>query len=121
MPARFAATRDLLEKELERVNPDTAVKTIDAWEEGLKEVDNKAAKAVLKDLEALKKLLHDPKAKPEKIYQLLGRLGEETTRSAQDAPENQREKLEELGRQLSDAASQGDRDRGRDEERPSAR
>lgn len=121
MPARFAATRDLLEKDLERVNPDTAVKNIEAWEEGLSALDSKGAKGVVKDLEALKKLLHDPKAKAERVYALLGRLGEATQKLAEEAPENQREKLQELGQQLSDAASQGDGDVDAGEDRASAR
>ena len=107
MPARFAATRDLLDKDLEKVNPDTAVKNIDAWEEGLKALDSKGAKAVLRDLEALKKQIGAAKPNEAKIRQLLGKLGEETTKLADEAPEAQQDKLRELGEQLSGAAGEG--------------
>jgi uncharacterized coiled-coil protein SlyX len=108
MPARFAATRDLLAKDLEKVSPDTAVKNIDAWEEGLKALESKAGKAIVRDLEALKKQLTGSKPNGAKIRELLKKLGEETTNSAEDAPENQQEKLRELGRQLTEAAGGGD-------------
>lgn len=101
MPARFAATKTLLEKDLEKVAPDTAVKAIDDWEEGLAKLDTKAGKAIVKDLEALKKQLSGSKPDSGKIKALLAKLGEETTNSAEDAPEAQQEKLRDLGEQLS--------------------
>lgn len=115
MPARFAATRDLLAKDLEKVNPDTAVKNIDAWEEGLNALESKSGKAIVRDLEALKKQLTGGKPNGAKIKQLLKKLGEETTKSAEDAPENQQDKLRELGQQLTEAAG-GDSDGAEDQD-----
>lgn len=108
MPARFAATRDILEKDLEKVNPDTAVKAIDGWEEGLRELDAKGAKAVVRDLEALKKQLTGGKPNESKIRQLLAKLGEETTKLADEAPESQQQKLRDLGQQLTEAGGTSD-------------
>lgn len=101
---QFAATAKLLERDLEKVNPEQAVKNIDSWEEGLGKLESKGAKQVVKDLEALKKALN---GKPRKgtVEKLLAKLGDETTKLADEAPEAQQEKLREIGKALTEAGN----------------
>ena len=101
---QFAATTKLLERDLDKVNPEQAVKNIESWEDGLGKLESKSAKAVARDLEALKKALN---GKPRKgtVEKLLAKLGEETTKLAEEAPEAQQEKLREIGKALSEAGN----------------
>ena len=103
---QFAATAKLLERDLSKVDPEQAVKNIDAWEENLGKVESKGAKAVLRDLEALKKALGG-KPRAGTVEKLLAKLGEETTRLADEAPEAQQEKLRDIGRALTEAGGAG--------------
>jgi hypothetical protein len=99
---QFAATTKLLERDLEKVNPDQAVKNIETWEESLNGLESKSAKAVAKDLEALKKALTG-KPRAGSVEKLLAKLGQETTRLADEAPEAQQEKLRDIGKALTEA------------------
>lgn len=102
MPARFAATLTALEKGAENMSADSAVKNIDAWEESLRDLDGKEAKAIVRDLDALKKELgKGDKASGEKVQELMGKLGQATTASAADAPDSIKDKLQQLGDALS--------------------
>lgn len=106
---QFAATTKLLERDLSSVSPETATKNIDAWEEALGNLDTKEAKAVSKDLEALKKALNG-KPRAGSVEKLLARLGEQTTKLADAAPEAQQEKLRAIGSALTEAGAGGSDD-----------
>lgn len=101
MPARFTATENAFEKGVEHISPTAAIKLIDDWEVALKDVEGTGAKAIVKDLEALKKALHADKPDAEAIKKLVGKLGEETTKIAAHATESTKDKVANLGKTLS--------------------
>ncbi len=101
MPARFVATENAFEKGVDHITPTAAVKLIDDWEVALKDVDAPGAKAIVRDLEALKKALHADQPDAEKIKTLVGKLGAETTKIAAHATESTKDKVANLGKTLS--------------------
>lgn len=107
---RYAETQKLLERDLSGVSPDSAVKNIEMWEEALGGVDAKEAKALAKDLGALKRALGKKEPNGEEIQALLQKLGEQTVALADQAPEATAEKLRQIGDRLSNAAVDGDVD-----------
>lgn len=113
---RYAETLKLLERDLSGVSSDAAVKNIEMWEESLAEMDSKEGKALVKDLGALKKELAKDKPNGEQIATLMGRLGEATVASADQAPEATAEKLRAIGEALSSATSAGEETEAEDEE-----
>jgi hypothetical protein len=102
---RFAETTKLLDRDLSKVSADQAVKNIDMWEESLNGLDSKGGKAVAKDLEALKTALTKDKPSGPAIAKLLTRLGDATTKLADEAPEAQQDKLREIGKALTEAGA----------------
>lgn len=96
--ARFAQTRNALEKGFETLSPEQGVKLIEDWEEQLKDFDG--GKGVLKDLSALKKALQAKEPNADKIYQLLEKLGGETVEAAEEAEGGSADQVRELGEQL---------------------
>jgi hypothetical protein len=101
MPARFVATSNAFEKGVDSITPAAAIKLIDDWETSLKDADIPGAKAIVRDLEALKKALHADQPDGEKIKALVGKLGAETTKIADHATPATKDKVEELGKTLS--------------------
>lgn len=103
---RYAETTKLLDRDLPTVSPDSAVKNIEMWQESLGELDSKEAKAISKDLEALKKELTKKEPNGERIFELMGKLGEATVAIAEQATEASSEKVRAIGEALSSSASE---------------
>lgn len=101
MPARFVATENAFEKGVAHITAAAAVELIEDWEVALKDVDVAGAKAIVHDLEALKKALHADKPDAEAIKKLVGKLGAETTKIAGHATESTKDKVAALGKTLS--------------------
>ena len=100
---RYAATLNALEKGFDAIKPDAAVKLIEDWEGQLGELDSKGAKAIVKDLGALKKELQKgDKLNGDKVKELTAKLGQETTAIA-DEDEKSADKLRQIGESLSKA------------------
>lgn len=85
-----------------------ATKNIEGWEATLEKVEAPAAKAIVKDLEALKKALHADKLNGETIRKLVAKLGKETVAIAGKTEGKGGEKIKALGEALSHAAEQHD-------------
>jgi hypothetical protein len=85
-----------------------ATKNIEGWEATLEKVDSPAAKAIVKDLEALKKALHAETLNGEAIRKLVAKLGKETVAIAKKTEGKGAEKIQALGAALSHAAEQHD-------------
>ena len=100
MPARFVATENAFAKGVAHITPAAAVKLIEDWEVALKDVDAPGAKAIVRDLDGLKKALHADKPDAEKIKTLVAKLGEETTKIAGHATPSTKDKVAELGKTL---------------------
>lgn len=105
---QYAATQKMLERDLSSVSAESAVKNIEMWEEALGGIDAKEAKALAKDLGALKRALGKKDPDGEEIQSLLHKLGEGTVAMAEQAPEATAEKLRQIGDRLSNAAVDGD-------------
>lgn len=83
-----------------------ATKNIEGWAATLEKVDSPAAKAIIKDLEALKKHLHADTLNGEAIRKLVAKLGTETIAIAKKIEGKGTEKIQALGEALSHAAEQ---------------
>ena len=101
MPVRFAATATAFEKGIENTTPASAIKMIEGWEEALSSVDTPGAKGIVRDLEALKKVLGADEPDGARVKSLLGKLAEEVTKIATRAEDEKvQPKLAELGEAL---------------------
>ena len=85
-----------------------AVKNIEGWEATLEKVELPAAKAIVKDLENLKKHLQSDKINGEQIKKLVLKLGKETVAIAGKSEGKNAEKIKALGEALSQAAESGE-------------
>ena len=81
-----------------------AVKNIEGWEATLEKVEAPGAKAIIKDLEALKKHLHAEKIDGEAIKKIVAKLGKETVAIASKGESKNAEKIKSLGEALTTAA-----------------
>ncbi len=81
-----------------------AVKNIEGWEATLEKVEAPAAKAIVKDLETLKKHLQSDKINGGQIKKLVLKLGKETVAIAGKSEGKNAEKIKALGEALSQAA-----------------
>lgn len=81
-----------------------ATKNIEGWEATLEKLDTLAAKAIVKDLESLKKHLHADKINGEQIKKLVIKLGKETVAIASKTEGKTGEKIKALGEALTHAA-----------------
>ncbi len=81
-----------------------AVKNIEGWEATLEKVEAPAAKAIVKDLENLKKHLQADKLNGEQIKKLVLKLGKETVSVAGKSDGKNAEKIKSLGEALTAAA-----------------
>ena len=108
---RFAATTNALEKGVDSIKPDAAVKLIEDWEQQLEGAEFKGAKGLLRDLGALRKELEKgEKMKGERVQQLTAKLGQATVAVA-DQDERNADKLRDIGEKLNsvgDAESDDD-------------
>ncbi len=80
-----------------------AVKNIEGWEATLEKVELPAAKAIIKDLEALKKQLESEKINGETVKKLILKLGKETVAIAGKSESKNAEKIKALGEALTHA------------------
>ena len=98
---QFAATTKAFEKGVESLSPDAAVKIIESWEGQLAEAEFKEAKAIHRDLEALKKELgKGEKMSGDKVKQLTAKLGAETVKSAGSVEGSGGDKVKAIGEAL---------------------
>lgn len=81
-----------------------AVKNIEGWEATLEKVEALAAKAIVKDLETLKKHLQADKINGGQIKKLVLKLGKETVAIAGKSEGKNVDKIKALGEALSQAA-----------------
>ncbi len=101
---QFDATIKHIKDGLKGFTVAAAVKNIEGWETTLEKVDSPGAKAIVKDLEALKKHLHADPINPEQIKKLVLKLGKETTTIAGKSDSKNAAKIKALGEALSEAA-----------------
>ncbi len=85
-----------------------ATKNIEGWEATLEKVEAPAAKAIVKDLENLKKHLHAEKIDGAAIKKLVAKLGKETVAIAGKSDSKNAEKIKALGEALTEAADKED-------------
>ncbi len=81
-----------------------ATKNIEGWEATLEKLDSPGAKAIIKDLESLKKALHASEINGDAVRKLVAKLGKETVTLAGKAEGKNAEKVKALGEALSHAA-----------------
>jgi hypothetical protein len=97
---RFAATNTALEKGVENIKPDAAIKIIADWEQQLEGAEFKGAKGIVRDLGALRKELEKgDKLKGERVQQLTAKLGQATVAAAGE-DERDADKLRDIGEKL---------------------
>ncbi len=102
---QFAATIKHIKDGVKSFTVAAAVKNIEGWEATLEAVEVPAAKAIVKDLENLKKHLHAKELDGEAIKKLIAKLGKETVAIASKSEGKNAEKIKELGEALSEAAA----------------
>lgn len=102
---QFVATIKHIKDGVKSFTAAAAVKNIEGWEATLEAVEVPAAKAIVKDLENLKKHLHAKELDGEAIKKLIAKLGKETVAIASKSEGKNAEKIKELGEALSEAAA----------------
>ena len=100
---QYDATINHLKEGVKGFTVKAAIKNIEGWEATLEKVEAPAAKAIVKDLEALKELLGHEKLDGNKIKKLVQKLGKETVAIAKKSEGKTAEKLASLGEVLSRA------------------
>lgn len=106
MPARFTTLSNALDKGVETMKPDAAIKQIEYWENELKGVEISGVKGLLGDLESLKKKLQADEPDGDAIRKLVAKIGGETGRIAGRAEDDKvGEKLKDVGERLEKAAA----------------
>ncbi len=83
-----------------------ATKNIEGWEATLEKLDAPGVKAIVKDLESLKKALHEKEIHGETVRKLVAKLGKETVALAGKSDSKNAEKIKALGEALSGAAEE---------------
>ncbi len=101
---QFDATIKHIKDGLKGFTVAAAVKNIEGWEATLEKVEAPAAKAIIKDLENLKKHLHADPINGEQIKKLVLKLGKETVTIAGKSDSKNAEKIKALGEALTSAA-----------------
>ncbi len=101
---QFDSTIKHISEGLKSFTVAAATKNIEGWEATLEKVEAPAAKAIVKDLEALKKHLHADKLDGGAIRKLVAKLGKETVAIAGKTEGASAGKIKALGGALSHAA-----------------
>ena len=83
-----------------------ATKNIEGWEATLEKLDAPGVKAIVKDLESLKKHLHEKEINGGAVIKLIAKLGKETVAIAGKTEGAGAEKVKALGEALSHAAEE---------------
>ncbi len=101
---QFDATINHIKEGVKGFTVKAAIKNIEGWEATLEKVEVPVAKTIIKDLEALKKLLSSEKLDGEKVKKLVAKLGKETVQIAGKTEGKTAEKVKALGEALTQAA-----------------
>ncbi len=104
---QFDATIKHIKEGVKTFTIAAAVKNIEGWETTLEKVEAPAAKAIVKDLENLKKHLHAEKIDGDAIKKIVAKLGKETVALAGKSDSKNAAKIKSLGEALTEASSQG--------------
>ena len=102
MAVKFAGTMNAINRGLADTKGPKGPHMIEDWETALSDVDIPGAKAIQRDLGALRKQLEKDSPDEDRVYALLARLGEATTKIA-DKSDKSPDKLKALGEALSEA------------------
>ncbi len=108
---QFDATIKHIKDGLHGFTVAAATKNIEGWEATLEKMDAPGAKAIVKDLEALKKLLHAKELDGAAISKVVTKLGRESVTLAGKSEGKNAEKARALGEALTQAADQGAEER----------
>ncbi|MGI3777075.1 MAG: hypothetical protein ACRYGC_07240 [Janthinobacterium lividum] len=109
---QFDATIKHIKDGLKGFTIAAATKNIEGWEATLEKIDSPAAKAIVKDLENLKKHLHADPIHAEQVRKLVLKLGKETVAIASKTDSKNAEKIKALGEALTSAAESADTGEG---------
>ena len=103
---QFDATIKHIKEGIKGFTIAAAVKNIEGWEATLEKVETPGVKAIVKDLENLKKHLHADKINGSQIKNLVLKLGKETVTIAGKSDSKNADKIKALGEALSKAAEE---------------
>ena len=106
MPAYFSGTTSALKKGVTKMTADAAVKKIEGWEEALQEVEIPGARAILRDLGALKRQLDQDEPDGDRIRTILSRLADATIKISDKVEDRNAEKIRDLGQALESASEE---------------
>ena len=101
---QFDATIKHIKDGVKSITVAAAVKNIEGWEATLEKVESPAARAIVKDLESLKKHLHADPLDGAAIKKLVSKLGRETVSIASHTEGSNAPKIKALGEALTHAA-----------------
>ena len=101
---QFEATIKHIKEGVKGFTVSAAVKNIEGWEATLEKVELPAAKAIVKDLESLKKHLQSDEINTDQVRKLVVKLGKETVAIAGKTEGAKAEKIKALGDALTHAA-----------------
>ena len=101
---QFDATIKHLKDGVKGFTVSAAVKNIEGWEATLEKLDSPGAKAIVKDLENLKKHLHAKELDGGAIKKLVAKLGKETVAIAGKSEGANAGKIKALGEALEQAS-----------------
>ncbi len=117
MPAYFSGTTNALKKGVTKMSADAAVKKIEGWEEALQEVDIPGARAILRDLGALKRQLDQDEPDGDRIRTILSRLADATIKISDKVEDRNAERIRDLGEALETASEEEDEEEDMDRSR----
>ena len=120
MPAYFSGTTNALKKGVMKMSADTAIKKIEGWEEALQEVEIPGARAILRDLGALKRQLDQDEPDGDRIRTILSRLADATMKISDKVEDRNADKVRDLGQAL-ETASEEDEEEEMDRNQESRR
>jgi hypothetical protein len=104
MAAYFSGTMDTLKKGVTKMSVSAAIKTIEHWEESLRDIELTGCRSILRDLAALKKQLQEDQPDGERIRHLMAKLASETVTISKKADARHSDKIANLGEMLGHAA-----------------
>ncbi|MGO8778437.1 MAG: hypothetical protein ACLQKK_05915, partial [Rhodomicrobium sp.] len=107
MPAQFAATIQALKRGSAR-SVKAAIRKIENWEEALGAVQVSGARAILRDLGALKRQLEQDKPDIGRVDMIVSRLAEAAEKVAAKLQGREAEKVRDLGGIMKEASAGGD-------------
>jgi hypothetical protein len=103
---QFDATIKHLKEGLKGFTVAAATRNIEGWEETLGKLDAPGAKAIVRDLENLKKHLHADPIDGDAVRKLVAKLGHETVTLASKAEGDKSSKVKSLGEALTHASEE---------------